>query len=217
MARLSDDYFLALAESKRYQGRSRSFSGALIYPHIHKIKEIIDRHGCVTVLDYGCGKGVQYEHPIPEIDGRLLEDYWGVKVRKYDPAWKPFSQKPNGLYDLVIVTHALGCVPKRDLSTIIRRLYGYAGAALYVGEIIGPVRKKVFSNTAAMPFGFKPEDWMRVLRKSGTKVEVTLGTKTNDTRDDPMSWWQSTCGSEFTPVDGKMPVLSSMTWEPAVA
>ena len=85
------------------------FAGLSLMPHIHRIKRLIDQTGAKTILDYGCGKGKQYERPITVGKETFdnLEAFWGVEVFKYDPGYEPFSHFPGGTFDGVICTDVL--------------------------------------------------------------------------------------------------------------
>ena len=78
MSRLTAAYHAALEASKQVH-KGKQFTGKFLRPHAPFIKEIIDRLGCKTVLDYGCGKGQQYEWIIPST-GQTIEQFWGVTV-----------------------------------------------------------------------------------------------------------------------------------------
>lgn len=182
MAERSAEYRRCLKESKQHHRNSKTYSGRLLRPHAPFIKEIIDRHGCKSVLDYGAGKGRQYEWvshggdaSIPK--GMTIERFWGVLVTKYDPAWKPFSQEPTGQFDLVICTHTLGSIPVADLGWVIDRIFGYARKAVYIAEKIGDVHKQVFSQPDIMP-RWTAEQWREfVAARKPSHIECTLATR----------------------------------------
>ena len=122
--------------------------GMFLRPHAVPILGILRRLNCRSILDYGCGKGRQYawrSHSdstgVPR--GLSLEEFWGVPVTKYDPAWPPFEAEPWGLFGLVLCTHTLGSVPLEDLGWVIDRIYGFALEAVYVAEKIGLPGKRV--------------------------------------------------------------------------
>src|SRR3990167_3018625 len=100
MARPSNEYLAALEDSKKIH-KGKLFTGLFLRSHAPFIKEIIDRLGCRTALDYGCGKGRHYQWVMPK-HGTTLEQYWGLKVEKYDPAYLPFAKEPTGKFDIVI-------------------------------------------------------------------------------------------------------------------
>jgi hypothetical protein len=169
-------YLSALDECRKHHESSKTYSGKLLRPHAPFIKKVIDRHGCKSALDFGAGKGSQYrwicDTPTGSIPvGMTIEQYWGLSVTKYDPAYPPFSAEPEGKYDLVICTHVLGSIPDTDLEWVIDRLHGLAGKALYVAEKIGPVKKRV------VPVKHRTaDDWASMLRRD-SGIEVTLATR----------------------------------------
>jgi len=173
--KLSPDYYRCLEEAKAHHARSKTFSGKFLRPHAPFIKEILTRLDCKSILDYGCGKGSQYDWISP--GGKTLEEYWDVPVTKYDPAWPPFEAKPKGTFDLVICTHVLGSIPLVDLSLIVAEISGYTNKALYVAEKLDPIKKRVFSGRCPMPWGFQAQDWQVVLGPVNPELEVTLATR----------------------------------------
>lgn len=177
MAKPSAAYRRALAESKRNHAESKTFSGKLLRPHAPFIKELIDRHNVRSILDYGCGKGSQYtwvSHEGGSIPaGMTIEQYWGVPVTKYDPAYTPFAAEPQGQFDLVICTHTLGAIPASDRPWVIDRLYSLARKAIYVAEKLGQVPTKL---ATAASTGWTREQWAALLRRE-SNIECVLATR----------------------------------------
>lgn len=166
----SSAYFAALEDSKAIH-MGKSFTGKFLRPHAPFIKEIIDRLGCKTVLDYGCGKGEQYTWVMP-LHGCTIEQWWGVQVAKYDPAYPPFAKEPEGRFDLVICTQTLRTIPLEDRAWVIDRLYSLANKALYVSERLGSARKSSGEAGAA----WERADWIAALARNSS-LEVTLATR----------------------------------------
>lgn len=173
MSNPSAAYLAALEASKEIH-KGKQFTGKFLRPHAPFIKEIIDRLGCKTVLDYGCGKGQQYEWVIPST-GQTIEQFWGVEVTKYDPAWPPFAKEPEGKFDLVICTQMLGAIPVADREWVIDRLYGLAAKAIYVSERLGEARKSIGDN-GLRASDWTAEDWANALSRQSA-VETTLATR----------------------------------------
>lgn len=163
----SPAYLEALEDCKRHHLSSKTFSGSLALPHAPYIKALIQKHQVRTILDYGCGKGIQYNERDPDI-GQTLEEYWEVPVTKYDPAWPGFDTKPKGVFDLVICTHVLGSIPREDIGWVVDELYAYADRVLYIGELIGPVKKNVFRAPERVLKGLKAADWVPILARDKT-------------------------------------------------
>lgn len=203
----SQDYFPALEANRRHHARGKTFSGKLFRPHARFVKEIIDRLDCRSVLDYGAGKGRQYEwvnrDPTGSIPvGMTIEQWWGVPVAKYDPAYPPFAAEPAGTFDLVVCTHTLGRIPIADLDWVIDRLFDFAGKAIYVAEKIGDAgeAKKMIGNTDALPFGWTVERWQGALTRN-THVEITLTTRIIDDRGGKITSLMRLKGGEWSPVE----------------
>lgn len=143
-------YQRAIAAAQLHHASNKTYSGKFLRPHAPRIKNIIDNLGITSILDYGCGKGRQYEWISPGGDasipaGETIESFWKIPVRKFDPAWPPFAVEPIGeQFDLVILTHVIGSVPLDDLQSFLAHVGSYAQKALYIAEKVGPAKKRVF-------------------------------------------------------------------------
>lgn len=173
MTEPSHHYRLALRDSK-IAHRGKVFTGKFMRPHAIFIKEVIDRLECKSILDFGCGKGEQYEWRIPST-GQTIEELWGVKVTKYDPAYEPFAISPRGKYDLVICTQVLGTIPSVDLPWVIDSLYDYATKAIYISERLGMPRKQI-GYLHMRPMDWTEDQWMKAIARD-RPIEVTLATR----------------------------------------
>ena len=119
------------------------YSGKSIVPWISTIKELIASTDSHTLLDYGSGKGLQYQNLLLEDKNqsryRSLQDYWKLdEVYCYDPAYPPYQRCPEKQYDAVISTDVLEHCPQRDIKWI-------------VDEIFSLAKKFVFINVACYP------------------------------------------------------------------
>lgn len=194
---MDDDFLRSIEEAKRFHASSKAYSGKLLRPHAPYIKEIINRLGCKTVLDYGAGKGQQYEWVMP-MHGMTIEEWWGVPVTKYDPAWPPFSAEPQGDFDLVICTYTLGAIPTASLVSVINRLFSFSHKAIYIAERIGQSKKQVYSRPELYPVGWNVEQWKaRLWRASG--IELTLAVKERNQEGMISDYWRLIEG-EWLPV-----------------
>jgi len=116
-----------------------TFPGQSVIPQAAQIKQWIEKTGAKTILDYGSGKGLQYETELKKKDGSAswpsVKAYWGTQVQCYDPSYPPFSTLPEGTFDGVICTDVLEHCPEEDMPWIIDEIFSYA-------------RKFVFANAA---------------------------------------------------------------------
>lgn len=179
MAEFSPAYHRALTEAQQHHASNKTYSGKFLRPHAPFVRELIEATGAQSILDYGCGKGRQYEWishgedaSIPK--GMTIEGYWGVPVTKFDPAYPPFAARPDRQFDLVICTHVLGSIPLADLPTVIEEIYDYAKHGVYIAEKLGPVQKQVFSEPDTFPRGWTRARWEQALRSVLRSPNLTV-------------------------------------------
>ena len=139
------------------------------YKHIHKVKlgvmtgTSIRRHTkhfrafCKsykpkTVLDYGCGKGLQY------IEHKLHEEGNIPMPTLYDPAVKEFERKPNGFYDSVICTDVMEHIHPEECDAVLEEIFNYANHSVFFTISCNPA-KKHFPDGTNYHVNCKPEEW----------------------------------------------------------
>lgn len=160
-------------EGERFLGvpAELTFPGKNLKPQATRIRALIQRTGATTVLDYGCGKGTQYNPwTVKDAQGRELVtsvmDYWGVdEVACYDPGYAPYAALPEGRFDGVVCTDVLEHCPREDLPWIVEELFDFAGAF-------------VFANVASYPAGKH--------LPSGENAHCTI---------EPVAWWEDLLGA----------------------
>lgn len=180
--KLSPAYYAALTRTQAHHQakQGKTFSGRFTWKQRHRIRELIDRFGAESILDYGCGWGKQYQER-DERTGQSLAEFWGVDPVKYDPGVPHFQDEPKGKFDLVICVQVLGSIPTGDLPEIIDRLYSHANKAIFVAERIGGVRKPIFDDIKDdMPHGRSMEWWLDMLRRPGSSVRMVAAFHNSD-------------------------------------
>jgi SAM-dependent methyltransferase len=186
MAKFSDAYYACLAAAIEHHATSKTYSGKLFRPHARYVYDMLQRLQAKTVLDYGCGKGSQYkwishggDATVPA--GLTIEQFWGVEVHKYDPAWPPFAAMPAESFDVVLCTHTLGTIPVQDLDAVIHEVIDFAKKGVFFAEKIGDPNKQVYADLGyEMPHGWQRGDWEAVLRKHlRDGIEIVLATREN--------------------------------------
>lgn len=137
-------------EGERFMGLPArdTFPGKSLLPQAARIRRLIAATGAQVLLDYGSGKGRQYE-PVPVKDeaGQTwagVLDYWGVdEVVCYDPCYAPFAALPQGEFDGVVCTDVLEHCPEEDMSWIIAELFGYAARFVFANVACYPAEKRL--------------------------------------------------------------------------
>lgn len=151
----------------------KTFPGQSLPPHAGRIKGYIDKYGAKTLLDYGCGKGVQYKPTQVNVnDGRVfnsIPEFWGVTVALYDPAYTPYSELPAGKYEAVISTDVLEHCPEDDVDWIVEEIFGYATKFVYANVACYPASKRLPNGENAHTTIKPLEYWQAAFQKAAAK------------------------------------------------
>lgn len=126
------------------------------------IKKYINEIGAVTILDYGCGKGLQYEEPYK------LQDYWGVPTPYlYDPYVAGLEEKPdvwNQYFDLVLCIDVMEHILKEDEDEVLAELFTYGKHVIFNIDINPAI--KTFKDGSNLHVNLKSgEEWERKIRE----------------------------------------------------
>jgi len=139
-----------------------TFPGFSVFPQVERIKRLCELSDADEILDYGAGKGKQYDMPMVDIGGgekELLVDYWDVMtVHCFDPAYEPFSELPSDKFDAVISTDMLEHCPEEDVEWVVDEIFSFAKKAVFANVACYPA-KKVLPNGENAHCTIKPPEW----------------------------------------------------------
>lgn len=127
----------------------QTFPGLSLLPQAARIKRLIDESASRRILDYGSGKGQQYQARnivLPDVPGQWpsIQAYWGVdEITCYDPAYPAYSDLPRGAFDGVISTDVLEHCPEEDLPWIVDEIFSYARKFVYANVACYPAKKRL--------------------------------------------------------------------------
>ncbi|NQV82984.1 MAG: class I SAM-dependent methyltransferase [Rhodospirillales bacterium] len=149
----------------------QTFDGRSLRPHANSIRGIIEVLGSKTILDYGSGKGRQYQPmKIDTPDGRVFPDikaFWNVdKITCYDPGHAPFNTLPDGRFDGVVSTDVLEHCPAEDIPWIIDEIFSYAEEFAYLNVACYPAGKTLPNGENAHCTLEPPEWWQAIFDKA---------------------------------------------------
>lgn len=136
-----------------------AFPGDQLPKFIGPIKQLVEATGARTLIDYGAGKGKQYElSPIRDERGqevaRNIQELWGVRsITLFDPGVPSHDRLPAGPFDGLVTTDVLEHVPRDDVFWVVE-------------EMIGLAERFVFANIACFPAIARLPD--------GTNAHVTV-------------------------------------------
>jgi hypothetical protein len=156
-----------------------TFDGRSLLGHATIIRDLIRSLSAHTILDYGSGKGRQYDAmSIDNKDGESYPDiptFWGIEsVTCYDPGYKRFSILPQGTFDGVISTDVLEHIPKEDVPWVLDEIFGYARIFVYLNVACYPA-KKILPNGENAHCTVEPPEWWIALFEE--QVKRTPGLK----------------------------------------
>jgi hypothetical protein len=165
-----------------------TFPGLSLPPQASRIKALIDATGAKRILDYGSGKGKQYQARnirVPGIDEPVssIQAYWGVNtIQCYDPAYTPYSTLPQGVYDGVICTDVLEHCPEEDIPWILDEIFSYAQKFVFANVACYPAKKRLPTGENAH-CTIRPKQWWAdrfqevAAKYPGVKYEVWIQWK----------------------------------------
>ena len=142
---VSDYYLESVAAGRRFQQQNKSWAGYDVVKYQKLIKDLVDRYNAKTILDYGCGKGQQYQEPLPygmlpgesrpESQWQTFDQYLGVTVYRYDPCVAEFETPPpaDAKFDGVICTQVLNNIPDDDMIWVREKLQHHAEKFCFIG------------------------------------------------------------------------------------
>ena len=135
---MSPYYLESVQQGAEFQENNKSWAGYDVVKYQKKIKDLVVRYRATTILDYGCGKGLQYKEPLPyasEDNWQTFDEYLGVTVYKYDPCVPEHSMLPpvDTKFHGVICTQVLNSIPDDDMPWVRDLLESYAVKFCFVG------------------------------------------------------------------------------------
>lgn len=166
-----------------------TFSGISLIPQAERIKKLIDLTATETLLDYGCGKGLQYERKYRDAEQNTHDsvlDYWDVEeLICYDPGYKPYSELPTKKYNGVISTDVLEHCPIEDIPWIVDEIFSYAENFVFANIASYPAQKSLPNGENAHCTQQGYEWWEQLIHQvssqySGVKWEFWLQSKDNE-------------------------------------
>lgn len=152
------------------------FQGLSVMPYAADIKKLCAETGARTMLDYGAGKGLQYQPPYE------VQTWWGVDVRAWDPAVEGISKKPASSlrFDGVVCVDVLEHLELSCVQGVIEQLFTYATKFVFLTACLRLANRKLPDGRNAH-LTVQPLDWWsgmikdrRIVMKTeerGLKVE----------------------------------------------
>lgn len=141
-----------------------AYPGRMLPLFIQPIKQMVDLHKAKTLIDYGAGKGMQYQlKNVKDSQGLVhenIQSYWGVtEIFCYDPALEDFSALPGRKFDGLVSTDVLEHCSPVDVPWIVREMFSLADKFLFVNINCMPAAALLPSGENAHIMLRHPEWW----------------------------------------------------------
>ena len=121
-----------IEQYKQYHAeQNTNYPGNNLKPQLHHIKDLVQDTKAETLLDYGCGKGLQYtkwKH----------HEELGVMPSLYDPAVPEFEELPEGKFDGVYSTDVMEHIPKEQLPQVFGHIFSKAQRFVFLAICTKP-------------------------------------------------------------------------------
>jgi len=186
---VSEYYNESVKRGAQFQAENKSWDGKDAWRYNRPIKDVVVKHQCKTLLDYGCGKGTQWSQSTcfwPSTIEQTFKQYLELdSVYRYDPCLPEVNVLPpaDQKFDIVICTQVLTYVPDDDLQWVKELLMSHTSKACFIGlHNIQPKGKKQIHESKYFTAN-RTEEWYREQFKDWT------GSK--------LYWWFR--GKPYTP------------------
>lgn len=126
-------------EYGRLHARGKYFPGLSILPYVKNITRLVAEHMPERMLDYGCGRGIQY------LNRRVHEKWGGPLPHCYDVAVNGLQELPDGPFGGVLCIDVLEHIERADLGEVLQQLVRLTGPGGFLFLVIScrPTRKKL--------------------------------------------------------------------------
>ena len=172
--------YTELIELYRQAHELGHFDGAVRSQQAYRINALAKVCDAKRLLDYGAGKGRQYDLDRAEID--LREVYGVSEIICYDPGHHPHSILPDGSFDGVICLDVIEHCPEEDLPWIVDEIIGYAEKFAYFTVACFEAKKQLPNGENAHCTVRPPAWWKAVFedvaaRHTNVMIEAILQEK----------------------------------------
>ena len=141
-----------IEQYKQYHAdQNTNYPGNNLKPQLHHILDLIQDMKPETLLDFGCGKGLQYS------EWKHHEDM-GIMPSLYDPAVPEYEELPDGPFDGIISTDVMEHIPEEQIpetfDAITRRAEKFVFLAIATSPAIA-----ILPNGDNAHCTLKPVEW----------------------------------------------------------
>lgn len=149
-----DGQLVQLYRQMHQKRKQRYRGGSTLRRYVAEIAAIIAETQTQTILDYGCGKGMQY------FEDELHGAWGGIMPTLFDPGVPGIDELPEGQFDGAICTGVLEHIPRNELPQAFENLAWYSRKWCFLAIGIALAHKKLPDGRNAHVTVKPPEWWV---------------------------------------------------------
>lgn len=160
-----DEQESVIAQYRAMHQSQKMFRGSSLKGHVEVMADLVAKHQPQSLLDYGSGKGRQYN------ELNLHERWGGLKPHCYDPGYEPLAKKPQGVFDGVICTDVAEHIPESGVDAFLADVIGYASKFAFFCIFTEPA-SKYLPDGRNVHLTVRPQHWWieRICAVTGGQV-----------------------------------------------
>jgi len=161
----------SLTEATKFHASNQdNWIGEALAEYKHQIFNLINENNIKTILDYGCGKAKF--HSILFNNRKVPGSPMGINITPYDPAVTQFSNKPTGLYDLVLCIDVMEHVQEDKVDEVLKDIFSYSNKVFLT--ITCYPAMQVLPNGKNAHYTIKEPDWWKEKLKPYDGNHITI-------------------------------------------
>ena len=163
-----------IRQYKLMHASKKYFRGIGTVNYRDNILELVQKTSSISILDYGSGKGEQYQEPYS------LNQYWGTSIRCYDPGIPEFEELPGQAFDGVVCCDVMEHIPAKAVGRVLQEIFSLARKWVFFVITTVPA-KKILPDGRNCHVTLRDEAWWRdQLAKASGGIHYQLITKGDD-------------------------------------
>jgi len=166
-----------LCDQYKLMHEQGAFKGYSLLPHVEDIAKLVKQYDAKTLLDYGCGKGLQYT------EKKAHEAWGGIMPTLYDPHVRGFDsylheRDPQILmFDGVICTDVLEHIDDSsecDVYMVLKTLFNHAEKFIFLTICTRPAKKNLPDGRNCHLTVQSKEWWLQKMKQMVTSMQQNI-------------------------------------------
>ena len=154
--------------------KASTYKGYSLKSNIEYINKIINENNINSLLDYGCGKAMEYNHDL------YIKN--NLDIFLYDPYFSKYSRSPTSKYDLTVCTDVMEHVERNSLEKTLKNVEKFTKKIVFFSISTRLAKKNLPDGRNAHVTIMKEHEWCKILKdhiKKNIDIYVRFDDKKN--------------------------------------